>query len=176
MYLIALNFKLSIRSDYVGVIKNDDVEGLTIQTIEINLTNGKVDYQKTQEYLIMTELYDKKNNQQAPYQMPTKPIKIDYQGFFKQAMHDLWEWYIINIRELDMDAYQNIDVDDVKYFREWLTNDQNFYAVDQYLPHNNTELKSIIEDCINTIDNQKLDFLSLDQIVLNLATDQIEEY
>ena len=101
----------------------------------------------------MTELYDKKNNQQAPYQMPTKPIKIDYQGFFKQAMHDLWEWYIINIRELDMDAYQNIDVDDVKYFREWLTNDQSFYAIDQYLPHNNTKLKSIIEDCINIIDN-----------------------
>lgn len=101
----------------------------------------------------MAKFYDKKNNQHAPYQMPIKPIKIDYQGFFKQAMHDLWEWYIINIRELDMDDYQNIDVDDVKYFREWLTNDQSFYAVDQYLPHDNTKLKSIIEDCINTIDN-----------------------
>lgn len=31
-------------SDYVDVIENDDVEGLTIQTTEINLTNGKVDY------------------------------------------------------------------------------------------------------------------------------------
>ena len=44
MYLIALTFKLSIRSDYVNVIENNDVEGLTIQTTEINLTNGKVDY------------------------------------------------------------------------------------------------------------------------------------
>lgn len=31
-------------SDYVDVIENNDVEGLTIQTTEINLTNGKVDY------------------------------------------------------------------------------------------------------------------------------------
>lgn len=31
-------------SDYVDVIENDDVEGLTIQTTEINLTNGNVDY------------------------------------------------------------------------------------------------------------------------------------
>lgn len=31
-------------SDYVDVIENDDVEGLTIQTTEINLTNGTVDY------------------------------------------------------------------------------------------------------------------------------------
>lgn len=31
-------------SDYVDAIENNDVEGLTIQTTEINLTNGKVDY------------------------------------------------------------------------------------------------------------------------------------
>lgn len=31
-------------SDYVDVIENNDVEGLTIQTTEINLNNGKVDY------------------------------------------------------------------------------------------------------------------------------------
>lgn len=31
-------------SDYVDVIENDDVEGLTIQITEINLTNGTVDY------------------------------------------------------------------------------------------------------------------------------------
>lgn len=31
-------------SDYVDVIENNDVEGLTIQTTEINLTNGNVDY------------------------------------------------------------------------------------------------------------------------------------
>lgn len=31
-------------SDYVDVIESDDVEGLTIQTTEINLTNGDVDY------------------------------------------------------------------------------------------------------------------------------------
>ncbi len=31
-------------SDYVDAIENNDVEGLTIQTTEINLTNGNVDY------------------------------------------------------------------------------------------------------------------------------------
>lgn len=31
-------------SDYVDVIENNDIEGLTIQTTEIDLTNGKVDY------------------------------------------------------------------------------------------------------------------------------------
>lgn len=31
-------------SDYVDVIENNDVDGLTIQTTELNLTNGKVDY------------------------------------------------------------------------------------------------------------------------------------
>lgn len=101
----------------------------------------------------MTEFYNKKNNQQTPHQMYTKTINVDYQGFFKQAIHDLWEWYIINIRELDMDDYQNVDVDDVNYFREWLTNNQNFYAINQYLPHDNSKLKSVIEDCIDTIDN-----------------------
>lgn len=40
------NMRADLRddSDYVNVIENDDVESLTIQTIEINLTNGKVDY------------------------------------------------------------------------------------------------------------------------------------
>lgn len=72
--------------------------------------------------------------------------------FVLQVITDLWKNYIYNeLRHNDTDVDQ-VDLDDVGYFREWC-DEQGYFFVQQCLPESDSVMQGIIKYAISMIDD-----------------------
>lgn len=73
--------------------------------------------------------------------------------FETQIIDDLWEDYMYNVRELNDTDVDQVDPDDVGYFREWLE-DNCITAFEKYLPQSDSTLAKIIKFCVDNTEQQ----------------------
>jgi hypothetical protein len=84
-------------------------------------------------------------------------FKPNYKEFLYRMVNDLWESYIYNVYipwgdpDLQEETVEKIDIETVGHFREWCYN-SGFYAIDDYLPQSDSQLRAIIEQCREIVD------------------------
>lgn len=72
--------------------------------------------------------------------------------FLMQTLNDLWENYMYNEQDLNDADVDQVDTEDVGYFREWC-NAQGFFAIEHCLPESDTLMQEIIKFCLKQVND-----------------------
>lgn len=72
--------------------------------------------------------------------------------FVLQAINDLWENYIYNELNLNDADVNQVDFDDVGYFREWC-DAEGYFFVEQCLPESDSLMQAIIKYAISVVED-----------------------
>lgn len=70
--------------------------------------------------------------------------------FVLQAINDLWANYIYNELNLNDADVDQVDLDDVGYFREWC-DAEGYFFVEQCLPESDSLMQAIIKYAISVV-------------------------
>lgn len=79
--------------------------------------------------------------------MNTQEIISKLSPFETQIIDDLWETYMYNVQEANDADIDQVDPDDVGFFREWL-NSNTIMAFNLYMPESDSQLAEIIKFCV----------------------------
>lgn len=79
--------------------------------------------------------------------MNTQEIISKLSPFETQIIDDLWEYYMYNVRELNDADIDQVDPDDVGFFRGWL-DDNTIETFRLYMPESDSRLAEIIKYCV----------------------------
>lgn len=72
--------------------------------------------------------------------------------FLMQTLNDLWENYMYNDQDLNDADVDQVDTEDVGYFREWC-DAQGFFAIEHSLPESDTLMQEIIKFCLKQVND-----------------------
>ena len=69
--------------------------------------------------------------------------------FVMQAVYDLWENYMYEVRDAQDDEIDAVDELDVEYFQKW-ADQNNWYVISEFMPKSAKDLAEVIKYCENS--------------------------